>query len=102
MDDAQLAELENLLEDAERRYSAGDNEAQMRERIKKTEADAAAEKKQIDLLEKELDNLRGIRGIHKSNANPPIAFCLYAMAPFQIHCQHDATTWFLWSRKDNS
>lgn len=61
VDDAQLAELENLLEDAERRYSAGDNEAKMRERIKKAEADAAAEKKQIDLLEKELDNLRGIR-----------------------------------------
>jgi hypothetical protein len=34
----------------------------MKERMRKAETDAAWEKRQIDLLLKELENLRGIRG----------------------------------------
>lgn len=62
MDDAQLSELENLLEDSERRYTASGVEAKARDWIRRAEADAGLQRRQIDALTNELENLRGIRG----------------------------------------
>ena len=61
VDDAQLSELEMLLVEAERRYESSESEKQMKERIRKMELEVASEKRQIDALTKELNNLKGIR-----------------------------------------
>lgn len=61
MDDAQLAELEKLLQKSEQRYENNESEQQLTERIRKAEQDATNEKRQIDSLNKELENLKSIR-----------------------------------------
>lgn len=45
VDDAQLEEVEKLLEAAEQRYEASDSEAKVRERFKRAEADAQLQKR---------------------------------------------------------
>nr|CAD2172703.1 unnamed protein product [Meloidogyne enterolobii] len=61
VNESQLTELETILEDTERQYIANEKEQKMRERMKRVELDALADKRQIDYLTKELENLRGIR-----------------------------------------
>uniref|UniRef100_A0A914HV37 Laminin-like protein lam-2 n=1 Tax=Globodera rostochiensis TaxID=31243 RepID=A0A914HV37_GLORO len=61
VDDDQLDDVEKLLEAAERRYESSGSEAKMRERIRRAETEAVLQKRQIDALAKELENLRQIR-----------------------------------------
>lgn len=56
-----MAELEKLLKESEERYENSESEQQLSERIRKAEQNAAHEKRQIDSLNKELENLKSIR-----------------------------------------
>ncbi|KAI1706360.1 laminin EGF domain-containing protein [Ditylenchus destructor] len=55
----QLNSLENV--DDNHRYSESQSETQLKERIRKAELDANSQKRQIDALIKDLENLRSIR-----------------------------------------
>jgi len=61
VDDAQLAELERLLAESEERYANSESEQQLKQRIRKAEQDAQAEKRQIEEITKGLENLHSIR-----------------------------------------
>ncbi|KAL3091629.1 hypothetical protein niasHT_024211 [Heterodera trifolii] len=61
VDDAQLDTVEKLLKEAENRFDLSGNEVKMRERIIQAETKAVKQKREIDAMTKELNNLRQIR-----------------------------------------
>ena len=95
MDDEQLGELEQLLMQSEQQYEQSEWEKQLTERIKKTEQDSQQEKRQIEQLNKDLENLRNIR---KMRLSEDVAFILCDLLQV-IHCQQNASTWSVSSRK---
>ncbi len=61
VDDEQLGELEQLLMQSEQQYDQSEWERQLTERVKKAEHDSQQEKRQVEQLNKDLENLRSIR-----------------------------------------
>lgn len=61
VDDNQLAELERLLKESEKRYEESESERLLKDKVRRAEEEAAQEKRQIDALNKDLENLRSIR-----------------------------------------
>lgn len=53
--------MERLLEESEKRYEETESERLLKEKIRRAEEEAAHEKHQIDVLNKDLENLRSIR-----------------------------------------